>query len=197
MRKTPRGRIQIGESRTRGVARIPLGLKPSRDSRATSQRDSPIWIQPLGVFRYKICMKFLLRGHKTLSLCYLQVSLTDKPSGYRTQPPNISPEYCLFNSLIRILWIMCELCKWHTMKVDSGWASLSVYQGPFSVTGKLVVLPPELVSLKAAISAIKMIALLGNETGGACQILERSDNSEPISPDFEIEQDFVIRRLIR
>ena len=53
MRKTPRGWIQIGESRTRGVARIPLGLKPSRDSRATSQRDSPIWIQPLGVFRYK------------------------------------------------------------------------------------------------------------------------------------------------
>ena len=41
-RKTPRGWIQIGESRTRGVARIPLGLKPSRDSRATSQRDSPI-----------------------------------------------------------------------------------------------------------------------------------------------------------
>ena len=53
MRKTPRGWIQISESRTRGVARIPLGLKPSRDSRATSQRDSPIWIQPLGVFRYK------------------------------------------------------------------------------------------------------------------------------------------------
>ena len=52
MQKTPRGWIQIGESRTRGVARIPLGLKPSRDSRATSQRDSPIWIQPLGVFRY-------------------------------------------------------------------------------------------------------------------------------------------------
>ena len=52
MRKTPRGWIQIGESRTRGVARIPLGLKPSRDSRATSQRDSPLWIQPLGVFRY-------------------------------------------------------------------------------------------------------------------------------------------------
>ena len=38
----------------KGVARIPLGLKPSRDSRATSQRDSPIWIQPLGVFRYNI-----------------------------------------------------------------------------------------------------------------------------------------------
>ena len=54
MRKTPRGWIQIGESRTRGVARIPLGLKPSRDSRATSQRDSPIWIQPLGVFRYRM-----------------------------------------------------------------------------------------------------------------------------------------------
>ena len=52
MRKTPRGWIQIGEFRTRGVARIPLGLKPSRDSRATSQRDSPIWIKPLGVFRY-------------------------------------------------------------------------------------------------------------------------------------------------
>ena len=53
MRKTPRGWIQIGESRIRGVARIPLGLKPSRDSRATSQRDSPIWIQPLRVFRYR------------------------------------------------------------------------------------------------------------------------------------------------
>ena len=52
-RKTPRGWIQIGESRTRGVARIQLGLKPSRDSRATSQLDSPIWIQPLGFFRYK------------------------------------------------------------------------------------------------------------------------------------------------
>ena len=53
MRKTPWGWIQIGESRIRGVARIPLGLKPSRDSRATSQRDSPIWIQPLGVFCHK------------------------------------------------------------------------------------------------------------------------------------------------
>ena len=52
MRKSPRGWIQIGESHTRGVARIPPGLKPSRDSRATSQRNSPIWIQPLGVFRY-------------------------------------------------------------------------------------------------------------------------------------------------
>ena len=52
MRKNPRGWIQIGESHTRGVARIQLGLKPSRDSRATSQRDSPIWIQPLGVFHY-------------------------------------------------------------------------------------------------------------------------------------------------
>ena len=60
MRKTPRGWIQIGESRTRGVARIPLGLKPSRDSRATSQQDSPIWIQPLDVFRYKILYPFLL-----------------------------------------------------------------------------------------------------------------------------------------
>ena len=53
-RKTHRGWIQISESRTRGVARIALGLKPSRDSRATSQRDSPIWIQPLGVFRHRI-----------------------------------------------------------------------------------------------------------------------------------------------
>ena len=53
-RKTPRGWIQIGESRTRGVARIPIGLKPSRDSRTTSQRDSPIWIQPLWVFRYTV-----------------------------------------------------------------------------------------------------------------------------------------------
>ena len=61
MRKTPRGWIQIGESRTRGVARIPLGLKPSRDSRATSQRDSPIWIQPLGVFRYK---RIWIRSYK-------------------------------------------------------------------------------------------------------------------------------------
>ena len=68
MRKTPRGWIQIGESRTRGVARIPLGLKPSRDSRATSQRDSPIWIQPLGVFRYKTC-SLLQYGYKlTISI---------------------------------------------------------------------------------------------------------------------------------
>ena len=52
--KDPRGWIQIGECRTRGVARILLGLKPSRDSRATFQRDSPIWIQPLGVFCYII-----------------------------------------------------------------------------------------------------------------------------------------------
>ena len=49
--KDPSGWIQIGESRTGGVARIPLGLKPSRDSRATSQRDSSIWFQLLGVFR--------------------------------------------------------------------------------------------------------------------------------------------------
>ena len=56
MRKTPRGWIQISESRTWGVARIPLGLKPSRDSCATSWWDSPIWIQPLGVFRYIICL---------------------------------------------------------------------------------------------------------------------------------------------
>ena len=51
--KDPSGWIQIGESRTRGVTRIPLGLKPSRDSRATSQQDSPIWIQPLRVFRFR------------------------------------------------------------------------------------------------------------------------------------------------
>ena len=50
-RKTPRCWIQISESHTRGVARIPLGLmQPSWDSRATSQRDLPIWIQPHGVF---------------------------------------------------------------------------------------------------------------------------------------------------
>ena len=71
MRKTPRGWIQIGESRTRGVARIRLGLKPSRDSRATSQRDSPIWIQPLGVFRYRRrrqrCIKVIL-GHCSTGL---------------------------------------------------------------------------------------------------------------------------------
>ena len=60
MRKTPRGWIQIGESRTRSVARIPLGLKPSRDSRATSQRDSPIWIQPWGVFRYIMWYKIFI-----------------------------------------------------------------------------------------------------------------------------------------
>ena len=44
----------MGESRTRGAATIPLGLKPSQDSRAPYQRDSSIWIQPLGVFRYNI-----------------------------------------------------------------------------------------------------------------------------------------------
>ena len=72
--KTPRGWIQIGESRTRGVARIPLGLKPLRDSRATSQLDSPIWIQPLGVFRYIMqlpicdhCMRpFLLHTYSAI-----------------------------------------------------------------------------------------------------------------------------------
>ena len=69
MRKTPRGWIQIGESRTRGVARIPLGLKPSRDSRATSQRDSPIWIQPLGVFSYRVYFKCTL---KTEQYCLLE-----------------------------------------------------------------------------------------------------------------------------
>ena len=51
MRKTPRAWIQTSESHIRGVARIPLWLKPSRDSRATSHRDSPIWIQPHGVYR--------------------------------------------------------------------------------------------------------------------------------------------------
>ena len=51
--KDPQGWIQISESHTRGAAGILLGLKPSRDSRTTSQRDSPIWIQPLGVFRYR------------------------------------------------------------------------------------------------------------------------------------------------
>ena len=67
MRKTPRGWIQIGEPRTRGVARIPLGLKPSRDSRATSQRDSPIWIQPLGVFRYIINHEGYFGSHLTVT----------------------------------------------------------------------------------------------------------------------------------
>ena len=51
--KDPSGWIQIGESCTQGVARIPLGLNPSHDSRAISQRDSPLVIQPFGVFRYK------------------------------------------------------------------------------------------------------------------------------------------------
>ena len=50
---TARGWIQIGESHTLSDARILLGLKLSQDSRATSQRDSPIWIQPLWVFRYR------------------------------------------------------------------------------------------------------------------------------------------------
>ena len=49
----PRGWIQIAESRTRGVVRMPLRLKPSRVSCATSPRDSAIWIQPLSVFHYK------------------------------------------------------------------------------------------------------------------------------------------------
>ena len=52
--KEPWSWIQISESRTQAVARIPLGLKPLRDSHTTSPPDSPIWIQPLGVFRYKI-----------------------------------------------------------------------------------------------------------------------------------------------
>ena len=46
------------ESRTRGVARISLGLKASRDSHDTSQRDSLTWIQPLGVSRYKSRRQF-------------------------------------------------------------------------------------------------------------------------------------------
>ena len=44
-------------SQTRPICkpvRSPLGLKPSRASHATSQRDSPIWIQPRGASRYKI-----------------------------------------------------------------------------------------------------------------------------------------------
>ena len=78
MRKTRRGWIQIGESRTRGVARIPLGLKPSRPSRAISQRDSPIWNQPLGVFRYRIHawtmgMNIKLFGVK-ISSCFIPLS---------------------------------------------------------------------------------------------------------------------------
>ena len=36
IRQTPWGWIQIGECHTRGVGGIPLGLKPSRDSHATS-----------------------------------------------------------------------------------------------------------------------------------------------------------------
>ena len=46
MRKTLRGWIQIG------------------DSRATSQRDSPIWIHPLGVFRYRRNRKYYPRPNK-------------------------------------------------------------------------------------------------------------------------------------
>ena len=78
MQKTPRGWIQIGESRTRGVARIPLGLKPSRDSRATSQRDSPIWIQPLGVFRYITSWWYNLnkKNQSTVKPCANFVSFT-------------------------------------------------------------------------------------------------------------------------
>ena len=62
--KDPSG---LDSDRTRGVARILLGLKPSRDSRATSQRDSPIWIQPLRVFRNKIVI------HSGYDLSYLNI----------------------------------------------------------------------------------------------------------------------------
>ena len=53
MWKTPLGWIQIGESCTRGVARILLGLKSLRDSRATCQQYSLIWVQPRRVFHYR------------------------------------------------------------------------------------------------------------------------------------------------
>ena len=54
------------------------GLKPSRDSRATSQRDSPIWIQPLGVFRYKI----LPRDRQDL-INVVNAVAVDDPVGHR------------------------------------------------------------------------------------------------------------------
>ena len=76
--ETPRGWIQIGESRTRGVARIPLGLKPSRDSRATSRWDSPIWIQPLGVFRYRMKMQLEQRQQEMLQLQWSTILLLTK-----------------------------------------------------------------------------------------------------------------------
>ena len=53
----------------RGInAKDPSGLDSDRwiphsvDSRATSQRDSPIWIQPLGVFRYRSGHEIAAKG---------------------------------------------------------------------------------------------------------------------------------------
>ena len=100
MWKTPRGWIQIGESRIRGVARIPLRLKLSRDSRATSQRDSPIWIQALGVFRYRSCpykfnssINFWLKTICQVSVIALSIVLT-------TQNTKLLPSPNLCHSLM-------------------------------------------------------------------------------------------------
>ena len=98
MGKTPRGWLQIGESRTRGVARIPLRLKPSRDSRATSQRDSPIWIQPLGVSRY--ITSYRMSRHKC-------VDITPHFSDYLYAHGSIRPSS---SSLILERALMCLHC---------------------------------------------------------------------------------------
>ena len=129
MRKTPRGWIQIGESRTRGVARIPLGLKPSRDSRGTSQRDSPIWIQPLGVFRYKRrCFPTCMQMTLSCALLINHMSILDRAFAWPVQH--------LLAPLLRtsaILWIgkyQQVHCKNHFRVTSSNW---SIYR----VTGPL------------------------------------------------------------
>ena len=67
--KDPSGWIQIGESHTRGVARIPLKLKPSRDCRATSQQDSPTWIQPEGSFAINMSSCCFIRSRRARKKC--------------------------------------------------------------------------------------------------------------------------------
>ena len=51
LRKTPRGWIQIGESRWEVARESREGFSPSGILATPRVRDSPIWIQPRGVFR--------------------------------------------------------------------------------------------------------------------------------------------------
>ena len=131
MRKTPRGWIQIGESRTRGVARIPLGLKPSRDSRATSQRDSPIWIQPLGVFRYKILLVYKC-GHQ-YDIYRVNSFIIESGqwhvSCYSRTPVTKIMKWCPWetSNYLTQLWTKCILLcpiQWFNVNMPSQWETM-------------------------------------------------------------------------